>query len=281
MLPRDEADSLGLPYDFVAAWITLQVHSSLEAIGLTAAVSAALTEAKISCNVLAGFHHDHLLVPVADADRALEVLHELVAANGGSTRPAPELRAAQRAAGGPSRHPGPHRRGVRRLPGDRAARRRRTRGSRSCSGAVFECQEYLPAFSIVAELDGEIVGHVISTRGMGGGAGAARPRADRGGAAAAAPRHRHRAHERDRGAGQRRGGAGDRPAGQPRVLLPLRLRSVHLARGGAAGGGLGRALPAAAAGRLARRRQRHLPLRPGLSRTDPARRRDTIDRAPQ
>ena len=66
VLPRAEADSLGLSYDFVGAWITLQVHSSLEAIGLTAAVSAALTEAKISCNVLAGFHHDHLLVPVAD-----------------------------------------------------------------------------------------------------------------------------------------------------------------------------------------------------------------------
>ena len=90
VLPRDEADSLGLSYDFVGAWITLQVHSSLEAIGLTAAVSAALTEAKISCNVLAGFHHDHLLVPVADADRALEVLHELVAASG-EHKPAPEL----------------------------------------------------------------------------------------------------------------------------------------------------------------------------------------------
>ena len=90
VLPRAEADSLGLPYDFVGAWITLQVHSSLEAIGLTAAVSAALTEAKISCNVLAGFHHDHILVPVADADRALEVLHELVAASG-EQKPAPEL----------------------------------------------------------------------------------------------------------------------------------------------------------------------------------------------
>ncbi len=81
VLPRAEADSLGLSYDFVGAWITLQVHSALEAVGLTAAVSTALTEAKISCNVLAGFHHDHLLVPVADAARALEVLHELSAAS--------------------------------------------------------------------------------------------------------------------------------------------------------------------------------------------------------
>lgn len=79
VLPRAQADSQGLAYDFVAAWITLQVHSELEAVGLTAAVSKALTDARISCNVLAGFHHDHLLVPVGDAARALEVLAELSA----------------------------------------------------------------------------------------------------------------------------------------------------------------------------------------------------------
>ncbi|MCU1564886.1 MAG: hypothetical protein JWN05_3265 [Arthrobacter sp.] len=54
VMPRAEADGLGLSYDFVGAWVTLQVHSSLEAVGLTAAVSAALTDAGISCNVLAG-----------------------------------------------------------------------------------------------------------------------------------------------------------------------------------------------------------------------------------
>ncbi|QCB98485.1 ACT domain-containing protein [Arthrobacter sp. PAMC25564] len=87
VLPRAEADRMGLAYDFVAAWITLEVHSSLEAVGLTAAVSAALTEAKISCNVLAGFHHDHLLVPVAEMDRALEILHRLSAEAGGQRQP--------------------------------------------------------------------------------------------------------------------------------------------------------------------------------------------------
>jgi hypothetical protein len=79
VLPRAEADKEGLSYDFVAAWITLEIHSALEAVGLTAAVSRALTDARISCNVLAGFHHDHLLVPVAEAARALEVLAELSA----------------------------------------------------------------------------------------------------------------------------------------------------------------------------------------------------------
>jgi len=50
------------------------VHSSLEAVGLTAAFSSALGEAGISCNVLAGYFHDHLLVPAAEAGNAIDVL---------------------------------------------------------------------------------------------------------------------------------------------------------------------------------------------------------------
>jgi hypothetical protein len=77
VLERGRADELGLAYDFVAAWITLSVHSALEAVGLTAAVAAALTEAGISCNVIAGYHHDHLLVPADRADEAVAVLRGL------------------------------------------------------------------------------------------------------------------------------------------------------------------------------------------------------------
>jgi hypothetical protein len=77
VLRRKDADDHGIPYEFVAAWLTLTVHSSLEAIGLTAAFSSALGQAGISCNVLAGFHHDHLLVPIAEAARAVEVLRGL------------------------------------------------------------------------------------------------------------------------------------------------------------------------------------------------------------
>ena len=79
VLERRDADRIGLAYDFVAGWITLGVRSDLAAVGLTAAVSSALAEAGISCNVLAGLHHDHLLVPIERVQRALEVLHGLAA----------------------------------------------------------------------------------------------------------------------------------------------------------------------------------------------------------
>lgn len=77
VLDRSVADDAGLPYDYVAAWLTLEVHSSLEAIGLTAAFSTALGAAGISCNVLAGLHHDHLLVPVAQVEAAIRALDGL------------------------------------------------------------------------------------------------------------------------------------------------------------------------------------------------------------
>ena len=79
VVAQEEADSLGLRYEYVAAWITLQIHSALEAVGLTAAVAGRLAEAGISCNVVAGFHHDHLFVTADDADRAVQVLEDLAA----------------------------------------------------------------------------------------------------------------------------------------------------------------------------------------------------------
>jgi hypothetical protein len=59
------------------ACITLQVHSALEGVGLTAAVSSALAEAGIACNVVAGFHHDHLFVPWERREDALASLNSL------------------------------------------------------------------------------------------------------------------------------------------------------------------------------------------------------------
>jgi len=77
IIKKDKADELGLDYDFVAAWITLKVHSSLEAVGLTSAFSKSLAEADISCNVVAGYYHDHIFVGQHQAEKALDVLKSL------------------------------------------------------------------------------------------------------------------------------------------------------------------------------------------------------------
>ncbi|GAA3276250.1 N-acetyltransferase [Paenarthrobacter aurescens] len=157
VLRRDEADALGLSYDFVATWITLQVHSALEAVGLTAAVSAALTHAGISCNVLAGFHHDHLLVPSAEAGRALEVLRLL--ARGvvlRSERPEDREEILELTARAFSISP---------VTGEPVEG---TPVEVGLLRELFQCSEYIPELSIVAEMGGEIVGHAISTRGWAG-----------------------------------------------------------------------------------------------------------------
>jgi uncharacterized protein len=77
ILSKEQADRLNLTYSFISAWITLNIHSSLEAIGLTAAISQALTRAGISCNIVAAYYHDHLFVPVGDANHALEILQNM------------------------------------------------------------------------------------------------------------------------------------------------------------------------------------------------------------
>jgi uncharacterized protein len=83
ILPKEKADALNIPYETTCAWITLTVHSSLEAVGLTAAVSKSLTEVNISCNVVAAFYHDHIFVPVKDAERAMNALQKLTGAENG------------------------------------------------------------------------------------------------------------------------------------------------------------------------------------------------------
>ena len=73
----DAAARLGKDVSFRAAWLTLGVASDVTDVGLTAAVSSALARASIPCNVLAGLHHDHLLVPDDEATRALAILDQL------------------------------------------------------------------------------------------------------------------------------------------------------------------------------------------------------------
>ena len=74
VVPVEAATRAGLPVVIELAWLTLAVHSSLDAVGLTAAVSGRLAERNIACNVLAGYHHDHLLVPHSRASDALAAL---------------------------------------------------------------------------------------------------------------------------------------------------------------------------------------------------------------
>jgi hypothetical protein len=75
---KANANVLGITYQGVFQCITLNVHSSLEAVGLTAAVSSALANQGISANVVAAYYHDHIFVPIAKANEALSCLLKLV-----------------------------------------------------------------------------------------------------------------------------------------------------------------------------------------------------------
>ena len=77
IIQKELADELKFSYTGLYSWITLTVHSSLEAVGLTAAISNALSNAKISCNVVAAYYHDHIFIPVKDANKAIEILKTL------------------------------------------------------------------------------------------------------------------------------------------------------------------------------------------------------------
>jgi uncharacterized protein len=77
IIKKELADSLQLNYTFVAAWITLTVHSSLAAVGLTAAFSTALAKENISCNVVAALYHDNIFVNKKDAEKTMKVLENL------------------------------------------------------------------------------------------------------------------------------------------------------------------------------------------------------------
>ena len=77
ILERSRADQLGLRYNFIASWITLEVHSSLNAVGLTSLFTTELADNGISCNVIAGYYHDHIFVSTKDSLKTLEILKHL------------------------------------------------------------------------------------------------------------------------------------------------------------------------------------------------------------
>jgi uncharacterized protein len=77
IIEKQQADEFEIPYQEVFSWITLAVFSSLETVGLTAKFSKELAIEEIRCNVVAGFHHDHIFVPLEQADKAMEILKTL------------------------------------------------------------------------------------------------------------------------------------------------------------------------------------------------------------
>jgi len=78
ILKKEEADRLTLNYEYEAAWITIKAITQLDDVGLTAKFSTALAAAHISCNVVAGFYHDHIFVDAKKGNQAIEILKGLV-----------------------------------------------------------------------------------------------------------------------------------------------------------------------------------------------------------
>jgi uncharacterized protein len=77
ILTQQQADAASIKYDSVFKGITLTVHSSLDAVGLTAAVANKLASSGVPANVVAAHFHDHVFVPAQKAQLTLQLLTEL------------------------------------------------------------------------------------------------------------------------------------------------------------------------------------------------------------
>jgi hypothetical protein len=78
IINREAAMSLEMDYAYPSRVITLNVYSSLEAVGFLAIITDKLAAAGISVNVISGYYHDHLFVPVDQADQAIAILQQIM-----------------------------------------------------------------------------------------------------------------------------------------------------------------------------------------------------------
>jgi len=78
ILTKEEAEAAALDYEFPCRMITLEIHSSLEAVGFLARITTELAKANMGVNPVSGFYHDHLFVPDGRQDDALRILQSLV-----------------------------------------------------------------------------------------------------------------------------------------------------------------------------------------------------------
>ncbi len=74
---QSEAETFRLSYEFPCRMITLNVHSSLEAVGFIARIATELANHGMGVNPVAGFYHDHLFVPEDRAEDAMEILRQI------------------------------------------------------------------------------------------------------------------------------------------------------------------------------------------------------------
>ena len=74
---QSEAEALGLEYEFPCRMITLDVHSSLEAVGFIAYIATQLAKHNMGANPVSGFYHDHLFVPNGREQDALDILKQI------------------------------------------------------------------------------------------------------------------------------------------------------------------------------------------------------------
>ena len=77
ILEKSEAENNNINYTYPCKMITLDIHSSLEAVGFLAAITAKLAEQEISVNTVSAYYHDHLFVPLAKADLAMKILESM------------------------------------------------------------------------------------------------------------------------------------------------------------------------------------------------------------